>query len=318
MKRFIPIALAVALMSCSGQPVDVRAVQGPLKQGYQPVSVRVAEGHSQMSLGNVGLALESYRKALRDEPGSIDAMRGMAAAYDKMGRFDLSRRYYEMALAVQPKERDTYDQLAASLQMQGRADEAARVMTEIAARDAAPEVSHAVPGSVPVLPPPPAQRMETASAAPRIAPVAVVALPSPRQGARLERLSMGEVALLTKAEPVWEARTVARTARSTTIQFDRKPAAALTLLNAARVQGLAARTRAYLQARGFAGVRIGNAPTIKQQSVIVYSPADRPRAVRLAAQFGFAMAARAQSNPQPLTILLGRDAAADRALRPTA
>lgn len=316
--RFAIVAAATCLMSCSGQPVDIRTVQGPLAPGAQPVSVRVAEGYSQMSLGNVGLALESYRKALRDDPGSVDAMRGMAAAYDKMGRFDLSRRYYEMALAVQPKERDIYDQLAASLQMQGRADEAARVKTEIAARDAAPEVSQAVPGSVPVLPPPPVQRVEAASAAPRIAPVAVVSVPSSRSGARLERLSMGEVALVTKPGIVWEARTVTRTARSTTIQFDRKPAAVVTLLNAARVQGLAARTRAYLQNRGFASVKIGNAPAVRQQSVILYSAADRSRAIRLAAQFGFAMQARPHTNAGAMTILLGRDAAHDRALRPTA
>lgn len=151
-----------------------------------------------------------------------------------------------------------------------------------------------------------------------MAPVAVVSLPSPKSGVRLERLSMGEVALLTKSEPAWEARTVTRTARSTTIQFERKPMPAVTLLNAARVQGLAARTRAYLQARGFGAVRIGNAPAIRRQSVILYTAADRPRAVRLAAQFGFALEARAQTSPGPMTILLGRDAASDRSLRPAA
>ncbi|WP_037498884.1 LytR C-terminal domain-containing protein [Sphingomonas jaspsi] len=317
-KRIVPVALAMVLMSCGAQSVDVRAVNGPLKAGAQPVDVRIAEGYSQMSLGNVGLALESYRKALRDDPGSVDAMRGLAAAYDKMGRFDLSRRYYEMALAVQPKQQDIYEQLAASLQMQGRPDEAARVKTEIAVREAAPEVSQAVPGSVSVLPPPPAQGVASASADARIASVAVVSLPAPQRGPRLERLSMAEVALLTKPGVMWDARTVNRTARSTTIQFDRKPAPAVTLLNAARVQGLAARTRSYLQGRGFGAVRIGNAPETRQQSVILYSAAERLRAVRLAAQFGFAMQARPHASDGSLTVLLGRDAASDRALRPTA
>lgn len=315
-KRAMMLAASAAfLASCTaGEPVAIRSVQGPLQAGLQPVDVRIAEGHAQMALGNVGLALEAYRKALREDPSSVNAMRGLAAAYDRMGRFDLSRRHYEMALAVQPGEKDIYDQLAASLQMQGRADEAARVKSEIAARDAAPEVSPTVPGSVPVLPPPPAQRVAAAPAAPRIAPVAVVSVPSLRGGLRLERLSMGEVALVTRQAPMWEARTVARTARSTTIQFERKPAPAVTLLNAARSQGLAARTRAYLQARGFAA-RIGNAPVVRQQSVILYGAAQRAGAVRLAAQFGFALEARPSNDTGALTILLGRDAAADAALR---
>lgn len=310
---------AAGLMSCSGaKEVAIKEIGSPLAPGQQPVSVRVAEGHAQMALGNVGLAIEAYRKALRTDPADVEAMLGLAAAYDRMGRFDLSRRHYEMALAIKPKQSETYDQLAASLQMQGRADEAARVKTEIAARDAAPEVSPAVPGSVPVLSPPPVQVAEAALPAPRAAPVAVVSSSPRTVTVRLERLSLGEVALRTNQAPTWEARTVARTARSTTIRFERRPAAKVTLLNAARVQGLAARTRAYLASRGFHGAAIGNAPMVRQQSAIRYAAADKVRALRLAAQFGFALEPQASTRSGELTILLGRDAAADRALRPTA
>ncbi len=91
----------------------------------------------------------------------------------------------------------------------------------------------------------------------------------------------------------------------------------MTLLNAARVQGLAARTRAYLGGRGFAAARIGDAPAVRKQSAIVYSQVDAPRAERLAAQFGFALERR-EGGKAGLTILLGRDAARDAALRPKA
>jgi hypothetical protein len=128
---------------------------------------------------------------------------------------------------------------------------------------------------------------------------------------------MREVALVTRPEPRWEARTVVRTATSTTIKFDRRPAVAVTLLNAARVQGLAARTQAYLAGRGFAAAKIGDAPVIRKHSAIVYSAADSARAERLAAQFGFALERRAAAKPG-VVILLGRDAARDSALRPTA
>ena len=304
----------LALVSCAGaEDVAIKPIASKLAAGQQPVDVRVAEGHAQMALGNVGLALEAYRKALRADPGSVDALLGLAAAYDRMGRFDLSRRHYEMALALQPRRTDSLEQLAQSLKDQGRADEAARVNTEIAVRDAAPEALPTVPGSVPVLPPPPAPSVTVALPAAAPAPVAVAL---PHQSARLERLSMGEVALLTKQGPVWRSAVTQQTARSATITFERKAAPQVALLNAARVQGLAARTRAYLAARGFRNAAIGDAPAVRKQSAILFAEGDRVRAERIAAQFGFALEHRAGSADGRMTILLGRDAAIDRALRP--
>ena len=305
---------AIGAVSCTTGAVEVRPIKQPLADGRQPANFRVAEGNSQLALGNVGLALESYRKALREEPDSVDAMLGLAACYDRMGRADLSRRHYEMALAVNPANTNTYAQFAQSLEGQGQRDEAARVKTELAARVVAPEAPREAPGSVPVLPPLPAQSMTVALAPSRSAPVAVE---RPASRLRLERLSMREVALVTRPEPRWEARTVARTATSTTIRFEKEPQAEVTLLNAARVQGLAARTRAYLARRGFADARIGDAPAVRQQSAIVFGAADARRAERIAAQFGFALERR-EGSKAGLTILLGRDAAREIAARPTA
>ena len=124
---------------------------------------------------------------------------------------------------------------------------------------------------------------------------------------------MREVALVTGPAPRWEARTVTRTATSTTIRFEQKPQTAVTLLNAARVQGLAARTRAYLTARGFSAARIGDAPAVRRQSAILFAASDARRAERLAAQFGFRLE-RQEGTTGGLVILLGRDAA--RAIAP--
>ena len=307
-------AAAVTLTSCGTEMVEVRSIKQPLAQGRQPADFRVAEGNAQLGLGNVGLALEAYRKALREQPDSISALVGLATCYDRMGRSDLSRRNYEMALAVDPADTGLYSLFAQSLEGQGQRAEAARVRAELAARVVAPEAPREAPGSVPVLPPPPAQSVTVALAPPRSAPVAVE---RPVVGVRLERLSMREVALVTKAEPRWDARTVTRTATSTTIHFEKKPQAAVTLLNAARVQGLAARTRTYLAVRGFAAARIGDAPAVRKQSAILYTAADAPRAERLAAQFGFALERR-EGTQSGLTILLGRDAAREIASRPAA
>ena len=301
-------AAALGTISCA-TGVDVRAIKGPLAAGSHPADFRIAEGNSQMALGNVALALEAYRKALREKPDSVEAMVGMANAYDKMGRHDLSRRQFEMALAIQPANTEIYSIFAESLDGQGKRDEAARVKAELAERVVAPEAVREAPGSIPVLPPPPAPSVTVALAPPRSAPVAVE---YPKVGVRLERLSMGEVALVTKPAPRWEARTVTRTATSTTIQFDRTIPAPVKLLNAARVQGLAARTRTYLASRGFSGASIGDAPVTRRFSVIQFSPSEQRRAERIAAQFGFAL--ERQPGGSGVTVLLGRDAARDRAL----
>ena len=315
-KRLITVSLATVLAAsaCSSGELAVRSIASPLAAGKQSVNFRLAEGNAQFALGNVALALEAYRKALREEPASIDAMVGLAACYDRMGRPDLSRRHYEMALATQPAEPALYVAFAQSLDSQGRAPEAARVKAELAARVVAPEATRAVPGTVPVLPPPPAPSVTVALAPPRSAPVAV---DHPKTGVRLERLSLGEVALVTGGPLRWESRTIARTARSTTIRFEPQPATTVTLLNAARVRGLAARTRQYLAARGFRGSTIGDAPAVRQHSVILYLAADRARAERIAAQFGFALERQANSGAhgtKGMTILLGRDAARDEVL----
>ena len=305
---------ALAVVSCAENGIEVRSIKQPLADGRQPANFRVGEGNAQLALGNVGLAIEAYRKALREQPDSVEAMIGLATCYDRMGRPDLSRRHYEMALAVNPTNTDTYAQFAQSLEAQGQRDEAARVKTELAARVVAPEAPRDAPGSVPVLPPPPAQSVTVALAPPRSAPVAVE---RPIAGARLERVSLREVALVTQPERRWEPTIVTRTATSTTIRFERKLQPAVTLLNAARVQGLAARTRAYLASRGFNGARIGDAPAVRKQSAILFSADDARRAERLAAQFGFALERR-EGSKAGLTILLGRDAAREAALKPAA
>jgi cytochrome c-type biogenesis protein CcmH/NrfG len=307
---FLSVAAAIGAASCSSGELNVRAIKSPLAAGHQPVDFRLAEGNGQLLLGNVALALEAYRKALREDPQSVGAMMGIATCYDRMGRFDLSRRHYEMALAVKPADTDIYALFAQSLDTQGKRDEAARVKSELATRVVAPEAAREAPGSVPVLPPPPAPSVTVALAPPRSAPVAVE---HSTAGVRLERLSMGEVALITRPEPRWESRTVTRTATSTTIQFEKKAAPAVTLLNAARVQGLAARTRTYLSMRGFSSAKIGDAPVVRRRSAILYAPSEQRRAERLAAQFGFTLE-RQPNAKSGVIVLLGRDAARDRTL----
>lgn len=413
--KFLVSTTILAVSACGGDQGDlrVRSIPTPLAQGVRTVPFRIAEARGQLALGNVALALEGFRKAWRDDPNSVDALAGMASCYDRMGRFDLSRRNYETALALAPANVELLGAFAQSLQLQGQLKEAQRVRVEIAQRIAveAPQLARAeapvpladsaptreapadvaiprpvlaaapvevaagtpIPArtevSVPNLPDaslvaeapaparaeaarpvepaaigqsvtiklPPARRVE-AAVVPAAAPAPVPAMasadtpplqpytrPVPKpavaneEGPRLERLSLGEIGIVTTPGPMWRSTTVAMTERSTTVRWvPLREASAqssrVRLLNAARVNRLAARTRSWLVAHGWSSMAIGDAPAARSRSVIVYPARERALAQNLANQFGFAMEER--SDAKFVTMILGRDAARIDELRP--
>ena len=444
--KFIASSAAIAVAACGGQQgkLQIRSTPKPLSQIERSVPARIAEARGLLALGNVGLALTSFRIAAREDPNSVDALAGIAASYDQMGRFDLSRRYYESALALAPADRQLLAAFASSLQLQGKTEEALSVRQEIAARlaaasalDTAPvadEVQVAAaeptkPAPTPVAtpakvaPPVPVTAVPEAEAAtppqpkPRTAPKPIerpeirvaalepqakpapalkpapvvkpaalgptvtVKLPPARKvteppvplmvkrdftpsvpsvvtgqipahqpapveipqefahaallrpieeripepavvtelGPRIERVSMGEIALITVPRPTWKPTTVAVSQRATKVRFvplrqaNLQPAK-VRLLNAARVNRLAARTRHFLNARGWRGLAIGNASTTRTRSVILYPAKQRAAAQRLSAQFGFPLSRRASGSH--IVVLLGSDAARLRALQP--
>jgi hypothetical protein len=329
----------------------------------------------------------------------------MADCYDRMGRFDLSRRNYEAALAIAPANLTILGALASSLDQQGDRDGAGKIRQEIALRSAAAKVqatavAEAQPGVrvadeavelVRIVAPPPVMEAARPPVAPAPAPVilasevlksvqviapAAIAAPVlavaeavaappvlkaevpqagvastvtvklprmrsagsvtptpvtfpvkaarieaatlPVRGPHLERLSMGEIALISAPAPMWRPATVARTSRSTTVRFIPLREAStvpvqVRLLNAARINRLAARTQSWLVARGWRGLGVGDAGTVRAQSVILYPAGKRALAQTLSSQFGFAMKQRASGSQ--VTVLLGRDAARHPALR---
>jgi hypothetical protein len=147
--------------------------------------------------------------------------------------------------------------------------------------------------------------------APRISERARVAVTSESLAPRLERLSLGEVALLTGTGTAWRGQVVAAAPQKVTVKWVpmTQVAAArpnIRLLNAARVQGLAARNRDYLVDRGWRKIQIGDASATRDRSLVLY-PMLRPQLGRiLAAQFGFR--AQPTDSSDAFVVLLGRDA----------
>ena len=181
---------ALALAACAGPrpAVEVRVRPAPVAADAKP-SLRIAEAHVQLALGNVALASESYRKALRDDPESLAALIGLASCYDQMGRHDVARRYYEIALALAPDSAVLLGALAVSLERQGKAAEARAIRDEMAARNASAGPSPAVPPDsrgIPAEPPTPPGEMVAAAET---------------TGPHLKRSSPQEVVLVIKEEP---------------------------------------------------------------------------------------------------------------------
>jgi Flp pilus assembly protein TadD len=72
-------------------------------------------GRSLLAIGDVTGAMAAFRQALVAAPQSIDALNGLGACYDRMGRYDLSRNYYDAALAIDPGAAITLNNLGYSL-----------------------------------------------------------------------------------------------------------------------------------------------------------------------------------------------------------
>ena len=158
--KFLGYTAILAVAACGGQQgkLTIRSIGAPLSSEAKPVPFRIAEAQAQFARGNVALALESFRKALREDPRSVEAMTGIAASYDRMGRYDLSRKHFEAALAVEPANSNVLAALAASLDQQGKSVEAAAVRGEIRQRlaqaaAAAPVVAAPVAVAMPVAKP---------------------------------------------------------------------------------------------------------------------------------------------------------------------
>ena len=64
---------------------------------------------------------------------SVRALNGLAASYDKLGRFDLAERYYASALDIDPESPVTLNNLGYSQLLQGKLEEALKIF-ELAAR----------------------------------------------------------------------------------------------------------------------------------------------------------------------------------------
>ena len=227
-------AATLSLVACSDAAFRPRQVG---QQHFAPTNtdLLLTEARAQFRAGNFALATGSFRRIIARTPESVEAYNGLAAAYDRLGRFDLARRYYEEGLALAPEDPGLRTNYAAALRSHGLDREAD--MVAVAPAPAAQAASTAlaeaaVPDATPVpveIASAPIASAPRAIAAPTLvaraaAPIAIAAAPpppAPRRVPRLERRSLGEVALITTRAPAQAARSPRQAAATLPIHLVR-------------------------------------------------------------------------------------------------
>lgn len=109
------LTASLLLASCAQTQTKQNALN------IQPLQeVRHSLGHAkaQYELGRYyhgqlryGLAIESYRRALAIDPGMVDAMNAVGAAYAESGNLGLARAQFKAALKLQPESAYTHNNL---------------------------------------------------------------------------------------------------------------------------------------------------------------------------------------------------------------
>ena len=75
-------------------------IQGPADVKYYPSDEPLRLAMEHFNHGDYGLAQRYFRDAVEKAPRDATAWIGLAASYDRIGRFDLADRAYAMAIGL--------------------------------------------------------------------------------------------------------------------------------------------------------------------------------------------------------------------------
>ncbi|MCP8937863.1 tetratricopeptide repeat protein [Alsobacter sp. SYSU M60028] len=106
--RSVTLAAILCLTGLTGcQSLSDTAIDGQpaIESGYAPQAYagdpKARSGKAHLDAGEYGLAEQSFRAAVEATPRDGAAWVGLAASYDRLGRFDLADRAYREAIKLQ-------------------------------------------------------------------------------------------------------------------------------------------------------------------------------------------------------------------------
>jgi tetratricopeptide (TPR) repeat protein len=267
----------------------------------------LAKGRALFALGEYGIAIETFRLAVREAPDGADGYNGLAAAYDMLGRFDLSGIYYEMALARAPTDGRIYRNMARSLKMQGRTRESEALLAEWDGLQ-----SHEVAA------PPVAPDARVALAEP-LGPAIPAVGAGPAEGATMPRARVLSKAAEFGLQPLPPGQSLTRGTpplsgtRVTIILDPPAPAVArayeeVRIMNANGRKGIARRMQGYLARSGIRNTRIGDSNRRFGYSWLVYPRGAQDQALAVKKRLPFATNIAIDNRATRVVLLLGRNA----------
>lgn len=130
--------VGLALIDAGGAEAKARPMEDVrLAQSHEDVATGDAyqHGRSLLAAGDTAGAIAAFRAALLASPQSIDALNGLGVAYDRIGRYDLSRSWYDTALAIDPKAVLVLNNLGYSLYLQGNYAAAIPLLQQVVESD---------------------------------------------------------------------------------------------------------------------------------------------------------------------------------------
>jgi Flp pilus assembly protein TadD len=92
-------------------------------------------GKKQYRAGNFGVAEQYFRRAVESHPRDAEAWVGLAAAYDRLRRFDLADRAYEQAVAIVGPTAEVLNNRGYSYMLRGDYRRARSTLLAAAAKD---------------------------------------------------------------------------------------------------------------------------------------------------------------------------------------
>jgi Flp pilus assembly protein TadD len=103
----------------AAEPVITPTVQDPADVQYFPSDEPLRLGTEHFNRGHYGIAERYFRDAVEKAPKDATAWIGLAATYDRLGRFDLADRAYGAAIRLVGETTDLLNNLGYSYMLRG-------------------------------------------------------------------------------------------------------------------------------------------------------------------------------------------------------
>jgi Flp pilus assembly protein TadD len=132
MIRMAMIAASLLLVGCQTTKVDkteTASIEAALE--LNPTT-ELEMGKQQFLDANYGLAEKHFRKAVEQSPEDAEALMGLAASYDQLGRFDFAERAYKQLFKVGGRKPQIVSNYGYSKLLQGKKSEARKLFKEAA------------------------------------------------------------------------------------------------------------------------------------------------------------------------------------------